>query len=335
MRMKAFILDRYGRGQPLRFGELPQPEIGDTDVLVEIHAASVNPIDNKIRAGEFKLILPFKLPVALGSDLAGVVVKVGSKVTAFKPGDEVYSHPDASVVGTFAEYIAVAEADLAHKPASLSMEEAASVPLVALTAWQALFERAGVKAGDKVFIQAGSGGVGTYAIQLAKHAGAFVATTAGAASADLVKGLGADLVIDYRNQDFAAMLDGYDVVLHSQGTEELTKSLAILKPGGRLISISGPPDPAFAQAIGANWVVRQVMRLLSRKARKQAALHGVDYSFLFMQANGVQLREIAMLLDSGVLRPVIDKVFPFADTNMALAYVESGRAKGKVVVKLR
>lgn len=333
--MKAFILDRYGKGNLLRLGELPEPALKDTDVLVEIHAASVNPIDNKIRSGEFKLILPFKLPVALGSDMAGVVAKVGAKVMAFKPGDEVFGHPNSSVVGTFAEYITVAEADLALKPKSLSMEEAASVPLVALTAWQALFERAGIQAGDKVFIQAGSGGVGVFAIQLAKHTGAFVATTAGAASAELVRGLGADVIIDYRSETIADALSGYDFVLNSQDAETLRQSIGILKSGGRVISISGPPDPAFAKAIGANWLVQQVMRLLSAKARRQARRQNVDYSFLFMQASGAQLAKIAELMDAGSLRTVVDKVFPFAETNEALAYVESGRAKGKVVIKVK
>ena len=333
--MKAFILDRYGKGSPLRLGELPEPVLKDTDVLVEIHAASVNPIDNKIRSGEFKLILPFKLPVALGSDMAGVVVKVGGKVTAFKPGDEVFGHPDSSVVGTFAEHIAVAETDLALKPKSLSMEQAASVPLVALTAWQALFERATIRKGDKVFIQAGSGGVGVFAIQLAKHVGAIVATTAGAASAELVKELGADVIIDYRRENIADVLGGYDFVLNSQDAKTLRHSIAILKSGGRVVSISGPPDPAFAKAIGANWVVQQVMRLLSATARRQARRQGVDYSFLFMQASGAQLAKIAELIDAGSLRTVIDKVFPFVETNEALAYVESGRAKGKVVIKVK
>lgn len=333
--MKAFILDSYGRGKSLRLGEMPQPELRDTDVLVEIHAASVNPIDNKIRSGEFKLVLPFKLPVALGSDLAGVVVKVGAKVKAFKSGDEVFGHPDSSIVGTFAEYIAVAEADLALKPKSLTMEEAASVPLVALTAWQALFERANVKQGAKVFIQAGSGGVGVFAIQLAKHAGATVATTAGASSAELVRDLGADTVIEYRREDFAEVLGGYDFVLNSQDAATLKQSIGILKPGGRVISISGPPDPAFAKSIGANWFIQQVMRLLSAKARGQAKRQGVDYSFLFMQSSGAQLAKIAALIDAGSLRTVVDRVFPFAQTNEALAYVETGRAKGKVVIRIK
>lgn len=333
--MKAFILDRYGKGKPLRFGDLPRPILKDTDVLVEIHAASVNPIDNKIRSGEFKLILPFKLPVALGSDLAGVVVEVGSKVTAFKPGDEVFGHPDSSVVGTFAEHIAVAEADLALKPKSLSMEEAASVPLVALTAWQVLFDRAKIKKGSKVFVQAGSGGVGVFAIQLAKHAGATVATTAGAASADLVKGLGADIIIEYRKDDFSKKLHGYDLVLNSQDAATLAQSIGVLQPGGSAVSISGPPDPTFAKAIGGNWFIQQAMRLLSLKARRQAKRQRASYSFLFMQANGAQLKQIAELIDAGALRTVVDRVFPFSQTNEALAYVETGRAKGKVVIKIK
>lgn len=333
--MKAFILDSYGRGKALRFGDLPQPVMRDTDVLVEIHAAGVNPLDHKIRDGEFKLILPFKTPFTLGSDLAGVVAEVGAKVTDFKPGDEVYARVNAQSIGTFAEYFAVDQADLALKPKTLSMEEAASVPLVALTAWQALFERAQIKPGDKILVQAGSGGVGVFAIQLAKYAGATVATTAGAGSADLVRSLDADRVIDYRAEDFSLVLSDYDMVLNSQDAAALAKSFAILKPGGQVVSISGPPDTDFADAIGANWMVKQVMRLLSLKARRQARQYGVDYSFLFMQANGAQLAKIADLIDAGTLRTVVDRVFPFENTNDALAYVETGRAKGKVVIKIK
>jgi NADPH:quinone reductase-like Zn-dependent oxidoreductase len=333
--MKAFILDRYGRGTRLRLGETSLPEIKDTEVLVEVHAAGVNPLDYKIRDGEFKLILPYSLPLVMGNDLAGVVTKVGAKVRTFKAGDEVFARPTQNQIGTFAEYIAVEQADLALKPKSLSMVEAASVPLAALTAWQALFEIAKVRKGDKVFIQAGSGGVGIFAIQLAKHAGATVATTASAANADLVKALGADVIIDYRSKDFSEILKGYDVALNSQDTATLMKSIGILKPGGRLVSISGPPDPAFARKIGANFIVRQVIGLLSGKTRKFAKRRGVDYTFLLMQANGAQLSEIAKLFDSGTLRTVVDRVFPFLQTNEALAYVETGRVKGKVVTQIK
>jgi alcohol dehydrogenase len=214
------------------------------------------------------------------------------------------------------------------------MEEAASVPLVALTAWQALVAKAKLKKGQKVFIQAGSGGVGTFAIQLAKHLGATVATTTSTANVALVKSLGADIVIDYKTQDFEEVLSNYDVVLNSQDGKTLEKSLRVLKPGGKLISISGPPDPEFGKQIGAPALLRLVTRLLSAGIRRRAKSRGVAYSFLFMKANGSELREIARLFEAGVIRPVIDRVFPFESTNEALAYVEAGRAKGKVVVKL-
>lgn len=333
--MKAFVLDRYGKKSTLRLAELPEPELRDDEVLVQVHAAGVNLLDSKIRDGEFKLILPYRLPLVLGHDVAGIVVKVGPHVRQFKLGDEVYARPDDFRIGTFAEFVPVKEASLAHKPVGLTMEEAASIPLVALTAWQALVEKAGLQKGQKVFIQAGSGGVGTFAIQLAKHLGATVATTTSAGNAALVKSLGADVVIDYKTQDFEDVLQGYDVVLNSQDGKTLAKSLRVLKPGGKLVSISGPPDPEFGQEIKAPGFVKLVVRLLSAGIRRQARKRGVAFSFLFMRANGSQLREITRLLDAGVIRPVVDRVFPFEATNEALDYVKAGRAKGKVVIKVR
>ena len=333
--MKAFIVDRYGGPDLVRAGETPDPEVGENDVLVQIHAAGVNPLDSKIRNGEFKQILPYRLPLILGNEAAGVVVRAGSRVRRFKPGDEVYARPGKARIGTFAEFIAIAEDDVAHKPKLLTMEEAASIPLVGLTAWQALVERANLKKGQKVLIHAGSGGVGTFAIQLAKHLGAIVATTASAANFDLVKRLGADTAIDYRKDDFETILKDYDVVLNSLGPETLDKSLRVLKPGGKLISISGPPDPGFAKDIGASSIMRLAMRLLSYRIRRKARRRQVRYSFLFMRASGDQLREITPLIESGVIRPVVDRVFPFESTKEAMAYVETGRAKGKVVVKVR
>lgn len=333
--MKAFIVERYGKKRVLRSAEMPHPDLRDDEVLVQVHAAGVNQLDLKIRDGEFKLILPYRLPLILGHDVAGVVVKVGARVQQFKPGDEVYARPDDFRIGTFAEFVAVKEDSLAIKPGNITMEEAASIPLVGLTAWQALVERARLGAGQKVFIQAGSGGVGTLAIQLAKHLGATVATTTSTANAALVKSLGADVVIDYKTQDFEKVLRDYDVVLNSQDGRTLEKSLRILKRGGKLISISGPPDPEFGREIAAPGFVRLVIRLLSSGIRRKAQGLGIGYAFLFMKANGAQLRLITRLIEAGAIRPVIDRVFPFESTNEAMAYVEAGRAKGKVVIKVR
>jgi NADPH:quinone reductase-like Zn-dependent oxidoreductase len=333
--VKAFILDRYGGRVALRAGEMADPEGGEDDVLVQVHAAGVNLLDSKIRNGEFKLILPYRPPFVLGHDVAGVVVRVGARVKRFKPGDEVYARPRDHRIGTFAELIAVHEKDVALKPKNLTMEEAASIPLVGLTAWQALVERGQLKQGQKAFIQAGSGGVGTFAIQLAKYLGATVATTTGTSNIDLVRSLGADVIVDYKKDDFEAKLGDYDLVLHSQDGKALDKSLRVLRSGGRLISISGPPDPDFAKEIGAPWFVKVFTRLSSSGARRRAKRLNTTFSFLFMRANGDQLREITALLDAGEVRPVVDKVFPFSSTNEALAYVETGRARGKVVVKVR
>jgi alcohol dehydrogenase len=333
--MKAFIMDRYSKKDPMRLGELPEPELRDDDVLIEVYAAGMNLLDSKIKSGEFKLILPYRMPLVLGHDVAGVVIQVGSRVRQFKAGDEVYSRAPDHRIGTFAQFIAVNENDVAPKPKNITMEEAASIPLVGLTAWQALIERAHLKKGQKVFIQAGSGGVGTFAIQLARHIGATVATTTSSANIDLVKSLGADIVIDYKKDDFEKVLQNYDVVLHSQDTAALEKSLHVLKPGGTLISISGPPDPAFAKKVGAPWFVSLIVRLLSSGVRKKATRRDLKYSFLFMRANGHQLREITRLIEAGAIHPVMDRVFPFESTNEALAYVEAGRAKGKVVVKIK
>ncbi|TRL37721.1 NADP-dependent oxidoreductase [Rhizobium straminoryzae] len=330
--MKAFVVDKYKKKAPLRLADMPDPVIGANDVLVSIQATAMNLLDSKVRNGEFKLFLPYRPPFILGHDLAGTVIRVGANVRQFKAGDEVFARPRDGRAGTFADMIAVDAADLALKPTSLSMEQAASIPLVGLTAWQALVEVGNVKPGQKVFIQAGSGGVGTFAIQLAKHLGATVATTTSTANIELVKGLGADVVIDYKKQDFEQVLSGYDLVLNSQDAKTLAKSVNVLKPGGKLISISGPPDVPFARSLKMNLFFPFIMHMLSRSIMKKAKSRGVDYSFLFMRADGQQLGEIAKLIDASVIRPVVDKVFPFAQTADALAYVETGRAKGKIVV---
>ena len=315
---------------------MPDPKMGADDVLVRIRAASVNPLDLKTRDGNLKAILPYRMPLVLGNDLAGEVVAVGANVTRFAIGAEVYARPDKNRIGTFAELIAVHQDDVATKPATLTMAEAASIPLVGLTAWQALVERANLRPGQRVLIHAGSGGVGTIAIQLAKQLGATVATTTSTANIELVKSLGADVVVDYKKQAFETVLRDYDVVLDTLGGATLEKSLQVLKPGGKVISIAGPPDPAFAKELGANPIISLAFAALSFRTRRRARRHRVTYSYLFMNASGDQLREIAALIDAGTIRPVVDRVFPFESTREALAYVEAGRAKaGKVVVGMK
>jgi NADPH:quinone reductase-like Zn-dependent oxidoreductase len=333
--MKACVIDRYGKNEIASIREMPEPVMLDDDVLIQVHAASINPLDAKTRDGEFKLFMPNRFPLILGNDLAGVVVRVGSQVRRFKPGDEVYTRPHGDRFGGLAEYIAVKEDAVAFKPKNLSMEEAASVPLAALTAWQALVTRANVKKGQKVLIHAGSGGVGTFAIQLAKHLGASVATTTSTPNVELVKSLGADTVVDYKKQEFENVLHGYHVVLNSLGGDTLSKSVQVMSPGGRLISISGPPDTQFAKDLTLPVYFRPVMSLLSYGIRAKAKRQQVDYSFLFMTANGEQLGEITKLIEAGAIRPVVDQVFPFESVQEAIAYVDRGRAKGKVVVKIR
>lgn len=334
--MKAFVVNKYGKKEKLQLSTVNEPTIKPNEVLVEIHSAGVNLLDSMIRNGEFKLFLPYKTPFVNGHDMAGTIVKVGSAVSKFKVGDEVYARPADFRIGTFAEYIAANENDLALKPKNISMEEAAAIPLVGLTAWQALVEIANLQKGQKVFIQAGSGGVGTFAIQLAKHLGAFVATTTSSTNTELVKSLGADLVIDYKKEDFATLLKDYDVVLHSnRDAKVLENSLKILKQGGTLISLTGPPTPEFAKEIGLAWPFRLLMSLLSSSARSTAKKQKVNFKFLFMRADGKQLSEITSLIEADKIRPVIDRVFPFEQSNEAIAYVESSRAKGKVVIKMK
>ena len=294
--MKAFYITKYDKDSPLQLGELSTPQISDDKVLVELHYASLNPIDFKIKHGDMKIILPFKFPLILGNDGSGVVSKVGKNVKHFKVGDEVYLRPDKnSGIGTLAEFIAVGENELALKPKNLSLEEAASVPLVGLTSWQ-VFERVGLKKGQKVFIQAGSGGVGTFAIQLAKHFGATVATTASEKSFPMLKELGADILIDYKTQDFKKILKDYDLVLNTQNKKTLLKSMKILKPGGKIISISAVPEPKFAEEYGLNWLLKLGIRFMSAKVRREAKKHQIDYSFLLMHSSRTQLEEIAKLV---------------------------------------
>ena len=330
--MKKFVFNAYS--EPIHLVDVAEPVVGDREVLLEVKAAGVNQLDVKIQAGAFKQILPAKLPQGLGHDVAGVVLQVGSGVRDFVVGDAVYGRIADGQLGTFAERIVVAEHDLAPQPRNLTAIEAGSLPLVALTAWQALVEQGGVTPGQKVLIQAGAGGVGTIAIQLAKHLGAYVATTASAKNADFMRELGADLVIDYRTQDFEQELEGYDLVLDSLGGEQLDKALRVLKPGGLAIGIVGPPDPAFAKAAGMNLVVRLAIGAMSRKVRKLARSLGVEYRFLFMQPSGAQLRSLTKLIEAGAISPVVGATYSFEQTPQALEALERGGHRGKVVVTM-
>jgi NADPH:quinone reductase-like Zn-dependent oxidoreductase len=332
--MKALILKRYSGADRVAFADIPRPAIKPDEMLVQVYAAGLNPIDNIIPTGEFKPIIKLRLPATMGSDLAGVVVEVGSSVTRFKVGDAVFASLFDLGAGSLAEFAAVPEHAAALKPANLDFVQAASIPMVGLTSWQALNERARLKPGQKVFVPAGAGGIGTFAIQLAKHLGAKVGTTTSTGNVDLVRSLGADEVVDYKKQEFEEVLRDYDAVLGTLRGDALEKSLRIVKPGSTVVSLIGPPDAAFARARGMNFLIRFVFGLLSRKIVRLAKKHGASYSFLFVRPDGRQLAKIGELLEASQIRPVIDKVFPFVQAKEGLAYLETGRARGKVVVQL-
>ncbi|MEU8849808.1 NADP-dependent oxidoreductase [Streptomyces sp. NPDC048564] len=332
--MKAFIVEKYGK-DGVRAADVAEPTVRDSDVLVRVSATSINPLDKMVRDGEFKRLLKYKRPFVLGHDVAGIVTQVGSAVRDVAVGDAVYARPRDLRIGGFAEFIAIDQDDVSPKPESLTLREAAAVPLVALAARQILVDRAHVKPGQKVLIHAGAGGLGSTVIQLAKHLGATVATTTNTHTEELVRSLGADIVVDYTKEDFSQVLSGYDLVLDSLGGANLEKSLTVLKPGGLAIGVVGPPDVGFARQLDAPSFMSAVMNALSRKVRKQAKALGVRYQFFFMQASGSQLRELGALYDNGQLRPVIDRTFPFDQTLEAMAYVEQGRTTaGKVVISM-
>ncbi|ACK62073.1 TPA: NADP-dependent oxidoreductase [Bacillus cereus] len=332
--MKAMIIDRYGK-VPMRMAEVPTPEINEYEVLAEIHAASINPIDFKIRDGKVKMLLKYEMPLILGNDFSGVITKVGSKVTRFKVGDEIYARPRKNKIGTFAEYIAIHEDDIALKPKNLSFEEAASIPLVGLTSYQALHDIMQLQKGQKILIHAGSGGVGTFAIQLAKIMGATVTTTASEAGANLVTSLGADEIINYKTEKFEDILKNYDAVFDTIGGATLEKSFNIIKSGGNIVSVSGMPNARFGKEFGSGFFKTLLFSLASKKLTALEKKHNAQYSFLFMKPSGDQLRTIANYIEAGKIKPVIDRVFPFKDAQKAMEYSESGRAKGKIIVKIK
>ncbi|AXY10504.1 NADP-dependent oxidoreductase [Bacillus thuringiensis LM1212] len=332
--MKAMIIDKYGK-VPMRMAEVPTPEINEYEVLAEIYAASINPIDFKIRDGKVKMLLKYEMPLILGNDFSGVITKVGSKVTRFKVGDEIYARPRKNKIGTFAEYIAIHEDDIALKPKNLSFEEAASIPLVGLTSYQALHDIMQLQKGQKILIHAGSGGVGTFAIQLAKIMGATVTTTASEAGANLVKSLGADEIINYKTEKFEDILKDYDAVFDTIGGTTLEKSFNIIKSGGNIVSVSGMPNARFGKEFGSGFFKTLLFSLASKKLTALEKKHNARYSFLFMKPSGDQLRTIANYIEAGKIKPIIDRVFSFEDAQKAMEYSEAGRAKGKIIVKIK
>lgn len=333
--MKALTFKRYGKSPDIGFSNVDRPTLQPDELLVQVHAAGLNPIDNMVPVGTFKPVLHFKLPAVLGSDLAGVVIEVGSRVTRFKPGDEVFASVFDLGRGSLAELVAVPESAAALKPSNLDFVQAASIPMVGLTSWQALKERMNLRRGQKVFIPAGSGGIGTFAIQLAHQLGATVGTTVSTGNVELVRGLGADEIVDYKKQEFQQVLRDYDAVLGTVRGDALERSLTILKPGSRIVSLIGPLDAAFAEAKRLNFILKFVFGLMSRKLMKLAGKKGVNYAFLFVRPDGQQLAEIGELLETERIRPVIDKVFQFDQAKQALDYLALGRSKGKVVVRIQ
>jgi alcohol dehydrogenase len=331
--MKAAFITRYGGPEVLQVGEQPRPQIGPHDMLVQVKAASVNPVDFKTRAGNLKTIIAYRFPLILGGDVSGVVVETGAKVSRFKTGDEIFSRVDKLRIGTFAEYAAVRESDAAAKPDNLSHADAASIPLVGLTCWQALRDLAGLKPGQKILIHAGSGGIGTFAIQLAKHIGATVATTVGARNADLVKRLGADIVIDYATQRFEEVGGDYDIVFDTQGGDIQQRSFAVLRPGGTLVTIAGIPTAKVMREWGLPIWVQWFAAAANFKSSRLARSRKVRFEYLFMQSSGAQLGAIATMLKSGAIVPVVDKIFSLDQAREALAYCESGHAVGKVIIQ--
>ncbi|WP_117168711.1 NADP-dependent oxidoreductase [Paraliobacillus sediminis] len=311
--MKAVVINEYGDKSVLQEEEISKPVIKENQVLVEVHATSINPIDWKLRAGYLKEMLDFSFPIILGWDVAGTIVEVGEKVTDYKIGDEVFARPDTTNEGTYAEFTTVDENLLAKKPKSLTFEEAASIPLAGLTAWQCLVDFTKVKKDDKVLIHAGAGGVGSLAIQIAKHLGAYVATTASEKNEAYVKELGADQIINYKTDDFAAELSDFDVVLDTMGGEILDKSFTVLKPNGRLVTIAGQPDQALAEK------------------------YQVEASGYWLNPDGKQLSELGELLDKGIVKSQVGHVFGFSAEQIKEAHElsETHHAKGKIVIKVK
>lgn len=330
--MQALGIKSYG--QAIQLMTVPIPTITANEVLVAIQATSLNPVDFKIGKGNLKMLLHYQMPLILGNDFAGVVTQVGANVTTFKVGDAVYGRPNKQKIGTFAEYIAVAATDIARQPTNLSFEAAAALPLVTLTAYQGLTELMQLQPGQRILIQAGAGGVGSMAIQLAKELGAYVTTTASANNQAFLQELGADQVIDYRTTAFETVLSDYDFVFDTLGGDQLKRAFQIVKPGGRIVSVSGIPNARFGRQYGLKkWQIGLLAMATYPLSRLEKQTQ-VTYDFLFMHPSGQQLALMTDWVNRGRIQPIIDRVVPFADFQKAIDYLAAGHARGKVILKL-
>jgi len=330
--MKAVFIQQYGGNDVLQYGDVVRPGLGGPEhIMVRIHAASINPMDHRMRSGLTRIVLNYALPMILGHDLSGTVIEVGDKATKFKVGDEVFGRVPDFHIGTLSEYISVHEAALEKKPVSISHEEAAAVPWVGLTAMQAL-KVANIGQGSKVFIPAGAGGVGSLAIQIAKILGAHVATTCSEGKIPICGELGADVIVDYTKQDYTSEIQNYDAALDTMYDGH--KIFKVLKPGGWCVGIGTVPNSDVAEHLGLSRFVSLILDTMNTPLKSLAWLHGINYQYLWVQPNSDMLSLLSTWIDQGKLRPVIDSVYPLSEARQAFARLESGRVTGKVVIRI-
>jgi alcohol dehydrogenase len=333
--MRAFVITRYGGPAAMVLQDVPVPSPGPGQVLIKVGAAGLNPVDYKMRQGKLRVLFRPKLPFIAGCELAGTVVGLGPGTERFAAGDRVYSRVDTPGLGAFAEFVCVPQELVALMPRSLGFVEAAGLPLAGLTALQALRDELRIQPGTRLFISGGAGGVGTLAIQLAKYYGAEVTTTASPRGHALVRELGADHVLDYTRENFAHTLEGFDAALDAVGGWTLTRVFQILKRGGSVVSVAGIPEPKTAlQDLHASRAVAALFWMVSLRLRLRAWKAGVSYRYLFMHASGDDLRFLAWLVDQGKIRPVVDSTYPLPRISDAFAALETGRAKGKIIVTM-
>lgn len=332
--MKAVVINAYGGPEQASLMDIPEPEMLNRDVRIKVHAASLNPVDWKFREGHLKRAYKVSFPWILGQDVAGVVTEVGMRARNLKVGDRVYARVNHLKMGTLCEEVCVEKTDVAKMPESVSFEEAASIPLVGLTTWQVMVEIMKVNEGDSVFIHSGSGGVGTFAIQLAKHLGARVTSTSSAANHDLLRELGADETVDYHEQDYAEFGPTFDHVFAIRGGEDLIKSFQLVKPGGSVVGISGLPDDTYAKGAGFGFVTRMFLKRANRDVTNAASKAQAQYRFHALSCSEAQLRRIAALIDEGAIKPVVDSVYPLEEYADAFKKLEGGHARGKIVVRV-